>query len=125
MMDMGAGVTVTCSLSYASRVEHDRWNETYMFIECEKGSIELGPDYWVRVTTEKGTLARRCVPPMYEWIDPAYHVVQASIVPCNADLLRALKTGQPAPTSGEDNLETMRLVSAAYESAEKGRVLSI
>ena len=125
MMEMGDDVTVTCSLSYASRVEHDRWNETYMAIECENGSVELGPDYWVRVTTKQGTLSRRCVPQNYDWIDPDYLVVQSSIVPCNADLLRALQTGQPAPTSGEDNLETMRLVFAAYDSAQIGQVITL
>jgi predicted dehydrogenase len=125
MMDMGHAVTVTCALSYASRVEHDRFNETYMLIECENGSVELGPDFWVRVTTGNGTLARRCVPPNYGWIDPDYYVVQSSIVPCHADLLHALQTGQPAPTSGEDNFETMRLVFAAYESARTGRVVTL
>jgi predicted dehydrogenase len=124
MMEMGDGVTVTCSLSYASRVEHDRWNETYMMIECDNGSVELGPDYWVRVTTEKGTLATRCVPPNYDWIDHDYYVVQSSIVPCNTDLLRALQTGRPAPTSGQDNFETMRLVFAAYDSAQTGQVIT-
>ena len=125
MMDMGDGVTVTCSLSYTSRVEHDRWNETYLFIECDNGSVELGPDFWVRVTTQKGTLARRCVPPSYDWIDPDYLVVQSSIVPCNADLLGALQSGRPAPTSGEDNFETMRLVFAAYDSAQSGQVINL
>jgi predicted dehydrogenase len=125
MMEMGDGVTVTCSLSYASRVEHDRWNETYIMIECDNGCVELGSDYWVRVTTEKGTLARRCIPPNYNWIDHDYYVVQSSIVPCNADLLHALQTGQPAPTSGEDNFETMRLVFAAYDSAQTGQVITL
>jgi predicted dehydrogenase len=125
MLEMGDNVTVTCSMSYASRVEHDRFNETYAFIECENGSVELGPDYWVRVTTEAGTLAKRCVPPNYKWIDPLYHVVQASIVPCHADLLTSLQTGQPAATSGEDNLETMRLVDGAYQSAQTGQVIKL
>ena len=123
MLEMGDGITVTCALSYASRVEHDRWNETYMIIECDKGCIELAPDYWVRATTERGTLSKRCVPPSYDWIDPEYLVVQSSIVPCIADLLQALQTGQAAPTSGEDNFETMRLVFAAYDSAETGQVI--
>ncbi len=125
MLEMGDGVTVICSMSYASRVEHDRFNETYAFIECENGSIELGPDYWVRVTTEAGTLSKRCTPHHYDWADPAYDVVQASIVPCNIDLLRALRTGQPAATSGEDNFETMRLVYGAYESAQTGQVIQL
>jgi predicted dehydrogenase len=125
MLHMAQGTTVVCSLSYASRVEHDRFNETYVHVECERGSVALGPDYWVRVTTEAGTVARRCVLPRYPWVDPEYEVVQTSIVPCNAHLLRSLQSGQPAATSGEDNLRTMRLVSAAYESAERERVVEI
>jgi predicted dehydrogenase len=116
-------VTVICSLSYASRVEHDRYNETTLTVECTRGSVELGPDYWVRVTTARGTLARRYPPRAYPWATSEFAVVHASIVPCLADLLRALQTGQPAATSGEDNLKTMRLVYAAYESADTGRVI--
>ena len=51
-------------------------------------------------------------------------MVHASIVPCLRDLVRALRTGQPAATSGEDNLKTMRLVFAAYESAETGQAVT-
>ena len=125
MMEMGDGVTVTCAMSYASRVEHDRFPETYVFVECERGSVELGPDYWLRVTTEAGTWARRHVPPRYSWADPAYDLVHSSIVPCNADLLRSLQTGGPAETSAEDNFETMRLVFGAYESARTGQVIRL
>ena len=125
MMEMGEGVSVICSMSYASRVEHDRFPETYALVECERGSAELGPDFWVRVTTAEGTTARRHVPPRYAWADPRYDVVHASIVPCNAELLRALRTGQPAETSGESNLETMRLVFGAYRSAREGRVIAL
>jgi predicted dehydrogenase len=125
MMRMGQETTVLCSLSYASRVEHDPYNETYILAECENGTVELGPDYWVRVTTERGTLARRYPPPYYAWSNPDFEVVQASIVPCNADMLRALQTGQAAETTGEDNLKTMRLVFLAYESAETGRVIEV
>jgi predicted dehydrogenase len=118
-------VTVVCELSYASRLEHERFPETYAVVECERGSVELGPDYWVRVTTDTGTHARRHPPSRYPWADPAYDVVQASIVPCNADLLRALTTGHPAETSADDNLKTMRLVFAAYESAAGGSPVTL
>lgn len=52
-------------LSYASKVEHDRFPETFVLIEGEKGSIELGPDYWLKTTTGEGTLAVRIEPPFY------------------------------------------------------------
>jgi D-apiose dehydrogenase len=118
-------VTVLCSLSYASRMEHDRYNETYITIECTGGTVELGPDYWVRVTTRDGTLSVRYLPEHYPWATPEFAVVHASIVPCLRDLLCALQTGQPVATSGEDNLKTMRLVFAAYESAETGHVIAL
>ena len=64
----------------------------------------------MKTTTAEGTLAQRHAPPRYEWADPAYDVVHSSIVACNRDLLYALRTGDPAETSGEDNLKTMELV---------------
>ncbi len=118
--------SVICTMAYAGNyLEHDRFPETYMFIEGERGSIELGPDYWVRVTTRDGTLARRHPPPRYPWADPAYDIVHASIVPCNADLLRALRGEGAAETTGEDNLNTVRLVFAAYDSAARGQTVAI
>lgn len=125
MMRMGDGVTVVCEMSYASRTEHERFPQTFLFVEGERGSLELAADYWLRVTTEAGTLARRVVPPRYAWADPEYDVVHSSIVPCNSNLLNALRTGVLPETHGEDNLKTMELVFASYESAARDAVLYI
>ena len=122
MMKMGHGATVTCNLAYAENfLEHDHFPETCFFVEGDKGSIEIGPDYWIRTTTEAGTHAQRYPPPRYAWADPAYDVVHASIVPCNADILGALRGKRRAETTGEDNLKTVRLVFGAYDSAAFGR----
>jgi hypothetical protein len=65
----------------------------------------------------------RVPPPRYAWADPAYEVVHASIAACNANLLGAL-TGQcQAETSGEDNIKTVRLVFASYDSANHDQVI--
>jgi predicted dehydrogenase len=125
MMKMEGGATVVCEMSYASRLEHERFPETYVYVEGEKGSMELGPGYWIRVTTADGTRARRHPPPRYPWAEPAYDLVQASIVPCNADLLLALQGKKTAETTGEDNLKTMRLVFAAYESARTNETVKV
>lgn len=125
MLSMESGATVTCEMSYASRVEHDRFPETYLMVEGERGSLELAPDYWIRVTTETGTLARRYPPPRYAWADPRYELSQSSGVACNQNLLAALQGGAPAETSGEDNLKTLRLVFGAYESAATGAAVTL
>lgn len=123
VMRMGPAI-VTCNMSYAENYyEHDRFPETFVFVEGRCGTIELGPDYWLRVTTKNGTRARRVPPPRYAWADPRYDVVHASIVDCNRNLLSALRGEAPAETSGADNLRTVELVFAAYESAARDAVI--
>ena len=125
MMRMGKA-TVTCNMAYAeNHLEHDRFPETYVFVEGTKGSAELGPDYWIRTTTSAGTHAKRYPPPRYAWADSVYDVVQSSIVACNANLLGALRGEGKAETTGEDNLKTVRLVFGAYESAAKNQVITL
>jgi predicted dehydrogenase len=124
MLHMGGQTTVTIHMAYAENyLEREAFPQTFFFIEGEKGSIELAQDYWLRITTADGTLARREPPPRYPWADPAYDVVHSSIVPCNADLLKALRGEGKAETSAEDNLKTVHLVFAAYESAQKNQVI--
>ena len=67
----------------------------------------------------------RVPPPRYPWADPEYDVVHASIVECNRNLLGALRGQAPAETTGEDNLRTVRLVFAAYESARCNTVIAL
>jgi D-apiose dehydrogenase len=124
MLRMGEGTTVTIHMAYAENyLEREAFPQTSFFIEGERGSLELAPGYWLRITTSAGTLTRRVPPPRYPWADPAYDVVHSSIVPCNADLLRALKGEGAAETTGEDNLKTVRLVFAAYDSAATGQAI--
>ncbi len=123
LLQMHGGATVTCNLSYASRVEHDCFPETFGFIEGTKGSVEVGPGYWVRVTTSDGTTARCYPPPFYAWADPRYAVVHSSLVDCQRNLLLQLSGEGQAETTGEDNLKTVRLVTAAYESAASGETV--
>lgn len=125
MLGMTSGATVTCEMSYASRVEHDRFPETFVHVEGEQGAAELGPDYWLRVTTAEGTQARRCPPPFHAWADPRYALAQVAGVACNANLLAALRGGPLAETTAEDNLKTLALVFGAYDSARTGQSLEL
>jgi hypothetical protein len=75
------------------------------------------------VTTKNGTHAKRYPPPNYWWADPDYLVVHSSIVPCIGNLLEALRGEGPAETTGEDNLKTIILTSAAYDSARSGKTI--
>ena len=45
-----------------------------IYVEGDKGTAEVARDYWIRVTTREGTLAKRYPPVWYPWVDPDYHV---------------------------------------------------
>jgi predicted dehydrogenase len=117
--------TVTCNMAYAeSFLERECFPQTLVFVEGAAGSLELAPNYWVRVTTADGTLAKRYPPTMYPWVDPAYAVVHSSIVDCHRDLLAGLfDKRHHVETTADDNLKTLRLVFDAYRSALKNSVV--
>jgi predicted dehydrogenase len=119
---VGENVICNCDMSYSSRTEEEQFPQTLFYIEGTLGTVELAPGYWLRLTTDEGTFARRLPSKRYPWADPDYAVAHASIVPCNADLLGALCCGRDAETTGEDNLKTVRLVQRAYISAMTNQV---
>jgi len=127
LLAMGkARTSVVIELAYAKTpVEREIFPQTLAFVEGPQGSLELTADYWLRVTTKNGTHSRRHAPPRYAWADPRYDVAQASMVPCLRDLLGALRGEGPGETTGADNLKTMELTFAAYESAAKDRVIHL
>ncbi len=126
MMRMGGRTTVTIELGYPENyVEHEYFPETLIYVEGDKGTAEVAKDYWLRVTTREGTLAKRYPPIWYPWVDPDYHVIHSSIVLTNAHFLHALRGEGPAETTGEDNVKTLKLVYAAYESARGRKVVNL
>jgi predicted dehydrogenase len=126
MLGMASGMTVLIQIAFAQiPLERDYYVQTNVFVEGERGSVELAPDYWLRVTTTDGTLSRRYPPARYGWGDPALEVSTSSIVDCHLDLVRALRGESRAETTGEDNLRTMRLMEACYESAGSGALVRL
>lgn len=127
LLAMGeARTSVAVELAYAKTpLEREVFPQTLAFVEGPLGSIEVTGDYWLRVTTKRGTHSRRHAPPRYAWADPRYDVAQASMVPCLRNLLGALRGEHGGETTGPDNLKTMKLTFAAYESAAKDRVIQL
>jgi predicted dehydrogenase len=126
MMRMGGGITVTCSMGFPGHfLEHDVFTQTLIFVEGNAGSAQLDRDYWIRVTTSSGTRANRHAPVWLPWMNPRYLASHASLVPCNASLLRAIRGEGEAETVASDNLKTVRLTFAAYDSARTGAAIQL
>jgi D-apiose dehydrogenase len=106
-------------------LEHDVFTQTLILMEGDTGSAHLDRDYWIRVTTSSGTSANCYAPVWLPWMHPQYLASHASIVPCNASLLRAIRGKGEAETVAADNLRTLRLTFAAYESARSGATIQL
>ena len=50
-----ANVICTCDMSYSSRTEDEQFPQTLFYIEGTQGTVELAPDFWIRLTTDEGT----------------------------------------------------------------------
>jgi predicted dehydrogenase len=124
-MKMRNGVSCFAEMSYASLLEHESFPQTIMLIEGEHGSIHLTINYAIHITTKKGTNIIIAEPAIYPWVDEKYALVHSSIVDCNRNILNALKGIGEAETTGTDNLETVKLVHAAYASARRNEIIQL
>lgn len=122
LMEMQSGLHCYAEMSYASIMEKEAFPQTLVFIEGEKGSLHLTNDFELKIIKQNGTTSTVIQPVMYSWLDPAYAVVHSSIVDCNRNILQGLEGGN-AETTGDDNLKTVRLVWASYESAATGKAI--
>jgi predicted dehydrogenase len=126
LLETTSGVTVVAEMAYAENyLEDECFPQTRIFIEAERGSLDLKSGYRIAVTTLDGTSEQIIAPVHYPWADPAYDVVHSSIVPCQANLLRALRGEEKAETTAQDNVKTLRLVHASYESSHSGQAVPI
>jgi len=125
LMQMKSGAHCYAEMSYASVLEKEAFPQTFVLVEGSKGSVQLGHDFKIKVTTHEGTRALTATPAMYDWVNPDYALVQSCMVDINRDFLTALQKGQQAEITGIDNYYTMQLVYACYDSAETGHVITI
>ncbi len=125
MMDMKNGMPLYTEMSYASIIEHDMFSTLNILVEGEKGSIFLGPKFEIRTTTRQGTISEVVKFPSYSWADPDYIVNHESGIHINRNILEDIQGKTKAENSGADNLETVRLIWASYNSAKTGNKIII
>jgi predicted dehydrogenase len=123
LMDMKNGMPVYTELSYASIVEHDSFSTLHILVEGDKGSVYLGPKFEIRTTTSESTVSETVTFPSYPWADPDYIVNHESGIHINRNILEDMLGKGKAENTGEDNLETVRLIWSCYDSANSGKII--
>lgn len=116
--EQGATSIVDCS--YATALERENFPESLIEIDGSEGTLRLASDYRLTVHTKGGTEHRDVSPPLLSWAERPWHNIQESVFNIQQHFIECLKKGVEPETSGTDNLKTLALVYAAYESAADG-----
>ncbi len=125
LLDHGHGVTSVVDCSYATLLETELFPQTLVEIDGSDGTLRLGADYGMKVTTRSGTRRLDVSPPLLPWAERPWHNIQESVKRIQEHWVDCLRTGREPLTSGRDNLMTLALVEGAYESAQSGQTVNI
>ncbi|MEO8410651.1 MAG: Gfo/Idh/MocA family oxidoreductase [Propionivibrio sp.] len=129
LLKMKSGVTCIQEISFSSPLEQEVFPQTLLLIEGDQGSIRLDPGLVIKTTikTDTGskTTSETVALERYAWQSERLTNEPPSIVACNRNLLDDLRGRGEAETTGADNLKTVELVYAAYDSARDNRVIRL
>lgn len=115
-----SGATSICDCSFYSRYDPEPFLRTPAVIEGPKGTLELDRAFGLTIHTEDGVRRVDVEPEVPAWGTKPWHVIQQSVVALQEHALDVMTGGASPQPSGADNLQTLRLALAAYESAARG-----
>ncbi len=125
LLDHRNGVTCVVDCSYATRLAVEPFPETLIEIDGSAGTIRLGQDYRLVVANAGGVHRRDLSPPILPWASRPWHNIQESVQAIEHHWINCLREGREPSTSGRDNLKTLALVEAAYQSAQTGKTVEL
>ena len=115
-----SGATSVVDCSYASRLPRENFPETLLEIEGTEGSLRLDAGYRLSVHVCGETHEIDAAPLLLPWAERPWHNIQESVLNIERHFAECLRDGRKPETSGADNLKTLALVYAAYDSAAEG-----
>lgn len=121
MLKHTSGATSVVECTYEARRLPLAKAEAFVEIEGTEGAILVDRQLQLALTSHGRSTHENLVPADFGDADPAAYVARQSVYETSARILRAFQAGEPAETSGEDNLKTFALVEAAYRSAVSGK----
>jgi len=125
LLSHASGVTSVVDCSYASRLPQERFPQTLLEIDGAEGTLRLFTDYRLEIHTRAGTQHETALPQHHSWSAAPWEAIQDSVAKIQAHWVECLRRGVEPATSGRDNLKTLQLVEATYESARSGRTIAL
>lgn len=124
LLEHEGGVTSVVDCSYATRRTPETFPETLLEIDGTEGSLLLDAGYGLTIQRGGDSETRDVSPPLLPWAERPWHNIQESVAIIQRDFIDCLRAGRVPETSGADNLKTLALVEAAYQSAAEGRTVA-
>jgi D-apiose dehydrogenase len=125
LLDHGQGVATVVDCSYASKLAVEAFPETLVEIDGTEGTLRLTQGYQLSITNSTGTIISDVSPPVLQWASKPWHNIQESVALIQQHWVDCLNTNTEPATSGRDNLQTLALVEAVYESAKTGKTIDL
>lgn len=124
LLDHESGTASFVDCSYASKLSREPFPETVVEIDGSEGTLRLQQGYRLEVTNSQGSRTVDVSPPILPWASRPWHNIQESVLNIQQHWVSCLESGQDPETSGSDNLQTLSLVEAAYQSAETNSTIN-
>lgn len=125
LLDHGYGIASMIDCSYATQLEQELFPQTLLEVDGNKGTLRLGANYQLTVTSAGKTIRTDVSPQLLPWAARPWHNIQESVALIEQHWVDCLHSGREPQTSGTDNLRTLALVEAAYQSAASGQTVAI
>lgn len=119
------GSVAVAEVSFHTRLDPDPFPQTLAQVEGDDGTLELSKGYRLLIHDARGRREENVESEVPTWGERPWHVVQDSVRNFETHALDVLAGRAEPQPSGADNLRTLRLCLAAYESAETGRRVAL
>jgi predicted dehydrogenase len=119
------GMTSVVDCSFYTHLDPNPFPQTLVEVDGTGGSVRLSEGYRMTVTAGGQTVSDDVDAPLRHWATRPWHVVQDSVFNIQHHWVERLAQRGEPDTSGEDNLRTLQLVFAAYDSAASGRTIEV
>jgi D-apiose dehydrogenase len=125
LLDHGDGIVSIVDCSYATQIETELFPQTLLEIDGSNGTLRLGANYQLTVTSSGKTRHIDVSPQLLSWASRPWHNIQESVALIEQHWVDCLISRSEPMTSGRDNLKTFALVEAVYRSAKELRTVHL
>lgn len=125
LLQHDSGVTSICDCSFSSHYAPEPFPRTAALVEGDQGTLELDREFGITLHRDGVREHSNAEPDVPIWGQKPWHTTQQSVISFQQHAAAVMHgKAQPQP-SGADNLQTLKLALAAYQSTARGETIDM